>query len=428
MSETTAGRLDDIGEADEDWTTLVERDLSDPVSLSDADLRYLDQRVNWVDGKRVTRISVRPEGATEYRLKPLQYVGVIALPSGRKLQIRPKEPAALFNMLAYVGEIRPRVFETPAKYQSEGRFSDILGELYAATLRRVAQGGIKPTYERVHRTQSKLRGRLDLQKQLQSQGPRPLTFESQYDDLTYDWPLNQGLLRAAELLLPVVRDTSVSGQLFQARQMLRSLGVSETSASAGTLRRAAEQVRLTHEYRRAVEIAELVLNGFRYQNFSRGTFHGASFLLNMEDLFERVTKTAVSNVAQEFDATAKKETTGHLVCGEDGETTIGQELQPDIVLRTEANNEIVSILDAKWVSKTYPKKPHLYQITSYILNSTTKGALLYPNVNDQYAQGYELSDGFALEVIKVDVSVQAYEAFVQTVEDALRPYVRTITS
>lgn len=428
MSETASERLDDIGETDEDWTSLVERSLSDPVTLSDADLRYLDQQVNRVDGERVTRISVRPEGAAEYRLKSLQYVGVIALPSGRKLQIRPKEQAALFNMLAYVGDVRPRVFDTSAKYQSEGRFSDILGELYAATLQRVAQGGIKPTYERIHRTQKKLRGRLDLQKQLQTQGPRPLTFESQYDDLTYDWPLNQGLLLAAELLSSIVRDTSVSGKLFQVRQMFRSLGVSEMSVSAEELHRAAEQVRLTREYRRAVDIAELVINGFRYQSFSRGTFHGASFLLNMEDLFERVTRTAVSNVAQEFDATAEKETTGHLVRGEDGETTIGQELQPDIVLRTEASNEVVSILDAKWVSSSYPRKPHLYQITSYILNSTTKGALLYPNVDDQYAQGYELGDGFALEVLEVDVSARAYKVFVQAVEDAVRPYVQAVTS
>ncbi len=427
MSETTARTLDDVEVADKDWTTLVERDLSEPISLSDTDLQYLNQRINVVNGKRVTRISVRPEGATEYRLKPIQYVGIIALPSGRKLQIRPKEPAALFNMLAYVGDIRPRIFDTPAKYKSEGRFSDILGELYATALQRVAQRGIKPTYERVQRTQRKLRGRLDLQKQLQTQGPRPLTFESQYDDLTYDWLLNQGLLRAADLLSPVVRDNSVSGQLFQVSQMLRSLGVSETSVSAGALNRAAEQVRLTREYQLAVEIAELVLHGFRYQSFSRGKFHGASFLLNMENLFERVTRAAVSNVALEFDATAKKETTGHLVRGEDGETTIGQELQPDIVLRSESSNEIVSILDAKWVSKSHPKKSHLYQITSYILNSTTKGALLYPNVNDQYAQGYDIRDGFALDVIEVDVSIQEYERFVETVEEAVRPYIRSVT-
>lgn len=428
MSETTSGQLDNVSETDEDWTTLVERTPSEPVSLSNADLRYLDQRVNRVNGKTVTRINVRPESATEYRLKPSQYVGVVALPSGQTLQIRPKEPAALFNMLAYVGDIQPSVFDTSAKYRSEGQFSDILGELYAAMLQRVAQGGIKPTYERVHQTQRKLRGRLDLKKQLQTQGPRPLMFESRYDDLTHDWVLNQGLLRAAELLSPVIQDASISGRLFQARQMLRSLGVSETSVSAEGLRRAADQVQLTREYGQTVEIAELILSGFRYQSFSYGTFHGASFLINMEDLFERMTRTAVSNVAREFNATASKETTGHLVRGIDDETTIGQELQPDIVLRTESSDDIVGILDAKWVSNPYPKKPHLYQITSYILNSSTKGALLYPNVDDQYTQEYELGDGFSLEVIEVDVSVHPYEDFVQTVEDAVRAYIRTLTS
>src|SRR5699024_11197198 len=96
-----------------------------------------------------------------------------------------------------------------------------IATLYEAELADVLQRGLLREYREQTGTEQHVRGRLEVHRQLQRQGPQPTQFECRYDELTTDIVLNQAILYATTVLLRLVDDRPIGAALQRHQQTLR---------------------------------------------------------------------------------------------------------------------------------------------------------------------------------------------------------------
>lgn len=89
--------------------------------------------------------------------------------------------------------MRADTFDEEVTITPGERFITAIATLYEAEFRGVIQRGLSQEYREQTGVEDHVRGRLDVQQQLQKQGPQPTKFEYSYDELTRDTVLNQAI-------------------------------------------------------------------------------------------------------------------------------------------------------------------------------------------------------------------------------------------
>ncbi|AAV47207.1 unknown [Haloarcula marismortui ATCC 43049] len=155
-----------------EWETSEER-----VELSPSDEDTLRTEVN-ADKKRLEYQFDR-EGRATFRAR--QFVGVVALPDGPTIQISPKAAGNnLLYLLRYAQNVSPTTIEQQTGLGQGDSFVDALAALFNQELQEILRRGLHSEYQTVSSEEKQLRGRLDVQRQLQRQGPVPTKFECTY--------------------------------------------------------------------------------------------------------------------------------------------------------------------------------------------------------------------------------------------------------
>ncbi|PYZ03045.1 hypothetical protein C8039_12620 [Halogeometricum sp. wsp3] len=117
----------------------------------------------------------------ESNISARQFVGVVALPDGPTIQISPKAAGNnLLYLLRYAQNVSPTTIEQQTGLGQGDSFVDALAALFNQELQEILRRGLHSEYQTVSSEEKQLRGRLDVQRQLQRQGPVPTKFECTY--------------------------------------------------------------------------------------------------------------------------------------------------------------------------------------------------------------------------------------------------------
>jgi 5-methylcytosine-specific restriction enzyme subunit McrC len=405
-----------------DEIQLSEHDEFGPLPedhLTEADERFIESEMG--DGTSPLRITYNREGRAT--IHSSQFVGVVALPSGLSIEIRPKAAGTNFLwLLQYSHGVDPTTVEQQTTIQQGYNFLDALAGLFEAELSEVLHQGLHRQYRRTEAVEDHLRGRLDVQRQLQRQGPFPLAFEVEYDELTEDTVINRGILRATDILAQLTDDERISEDLQRHYQLLQKR-VTPAYVDAAELE-GVQLNRLNDYYADLLNLTKLVLRGLFVEEIRLGSRSSFGLLVNMNHVFERAVERAAREVAAKHDgwtATGQGHLDGLIV----GDHAVN--MRPDFLLRDEAD-EVVLVGDAKW--KTGSRSAgDIYQMAAYQLAHDVPGVIVYPEQGGDRVGQSVIRGEFVLESIELPTAASAdsFEGFATGLETKIEEKTNSIS-
>lgn len=371
LSEAVSAHTGDdggAGDAGNQPIDLDEYDQSAPLDLSDEDKSFLEELT--ADEGPVD-VTYTRDGKS--RVSTSSYIGVAALPSGRRLNVTPKQTVSrLLTLLQYALNVSSTTIGKETSFSSAETFIDAFGALFTAKLRQLLTRGIRREYTRIESVETAVRGRLDVQRQLQRPTPVPTDFAVEYDTLTANTTANQAILAATQVLTRLVEgDTlaaALSRQAAQLRQTVEPAHVTPVEIEA------TETTRLNAYYADLLELSKLVLQRRFFEDLTAGAVTSFGLFINMNTVYEAVVERAVRVGAAQINSDWTVEGQGQLGALIDGPHSVG--MQPDAVVISE-KGYVIAVADAKW--KTGGDNPSdVYQLTSYMLAEGVPGLLVYP--------------------------------------------------
>src|SRR5215211_1297896 len=258
--------------------TITLREYEDQsVALAPEDVTFIMEQLQ---GRITIRRQLRGAG---YVLNPNQFVGVVALPSGRRLESFPKVPVrSLFYMLAVV-------YDLPSPFLPEWSEFDELDEMlefvvahYADLLEGRIAHGLYRTYTEREENLSAVRGRIAVTDDVRHNFVLRHRTYCRFAEFTWDVPENQILRQVAHVVAGWVRKPELRMHL---RRIDRLMGeVAPTNLPASALDGFTYH-RLNDDYQPMHRLCRLFLEGASLSE-AEGAISFRTFLLDMNRLFE----------------------------------------------------------------------------------------------------------------------------------------------
>lgn len=399
--------------------TLGEHQTTEPLKLSDKAIRSIRTEIN----SDQTRIEVIEQRDGTVRLKATAHVGVVSIHDGPTIEIRPKARGAnLLALLQYAYGVEATTIEQPTRLSAGQTFVEAIASLFAAELESTINKGLHRDYRQKSDAEDQLRGRLNVHRQLQRQGPTPTKFECTYDELTADTIVNRGVLYASAILAPLVRDRALSQTLDRQQQLLRrrvSLSIVRPVELDGI-----ELSRLASHYTDLLRLTKLILRSVFLEELRTGTRSSFALLVNMNDVFELAVERAVREaVSDRFGWSVKGQASSQsLVTG--GKRQIS--IQPDVLVR-DGDGRAALVGDAKWKldepgeGTREPSNADIYQIIAYELAHGVPGMLFYPAQQNRVRSEYTVTNLSPLRAVEVPIAVDPNDS--RTLPEAIREVV-----
>lgn len=244
-----------------------------------------------LDALRQARVSVRPidVAAGVWELCPSSYVGVVAC-GELSVVIRPKiQIDRVMFLLSY--SLSPNDWRSsPFGLTPSDDIMDAIIPAFVLRTQEAIRRGLLQGYRIEEESLTTVRGKIRVADQINSRFGLPLPVEAVYDDFTEDIEENRLLKTAINALWRMpMRTESVRRELGALRPAFSSVALG--SYHRGLVPEIA-YTRLNLRYRRAVELARLILGNSILELF-HGETTGASFLMDMNRVFETFLRTAL---------------------------------------------------------------------------------------------------------------------------------------
>ncbi|TYL37374.1 hypothetical protein CV102_17300 [Natronococcus pandeyae] len=384
-------------------------------------------------------LSVSLDSDGRVTVNPGRKIGLVGLPSGRVLEVTPKVEFNLLYYLAYSGRIDESLAQGRDVGISAGdSFVDLVAQLFVSELDRVLRRGLYQEYRTEEDMEEYIRGRFDVTRQITTQGPVATRFACEYDELTYDLPINHVLVTALEKLRPLVSSPDLESDLWQGRERLRQYLDYEPA-----IRIDPSEIVLTRQtnyYERILTLCELILDETYIDNLGAGHREFQSILLSTADLFENIVFRAIERalgpgefrVAGDGDPRGEAETNiGYLLTAASTDDRI-QKLYPDVYVTPRSSDVTVLVGDAKWKDpdSNRPSSSDLYQLTAYQAKVDAPVLLIYPDLDGRLQQKYSYlrdTDETSFDVFEVNTTDAAsYETFEEQLTDEIQSKVTEI--
>lgn len=410
-------------EPPENPVELEEHDESIPFYLSRTDLEFIDRL-----GSNSTPLTVNHTSGETASLSTSSFVGVATLPSGTRIEVTPKRTVSrLLDLLQYAFDVPVNTVEQTTHIEEADMFIDAFGSLFSTELREVLQNGIRRDYKRTREIKPSVRGRLDVQRQIQRPTPVPTDFAVEYDTFTPNTTLNQAVLSATQILTALVSDASIAGELSRQEKQLRQF-VSPEPVTVAELE-TVELTRLNAYYKDLLELCKIVLSRRFFDDLTTGHQASLGLFINMNTIFESVVERAFREAAENVNSEWSAQGQGKIDNLINGPHSVN--MTPDFVVKNESGAILVG--DAKWKTGS-ERSSDIYQITSYMMADQAPGFLVYPEQDREKTTSTISKEGEDLEISSIylptaaDVdSYQDYTAkLVQAAESHLRSTV-TVT-
>ena len=332
------------------------------VHLSDRQARRLEAEV----GDYVSVTPLPDPGM--WSLTAREYVGTLVVDDIRIL-IRPKITSENLFLLLEVGLPEQAWRREDFDYAVNHDLLRSLVSFFARTVETTLARGLFRSYRNRNEDLKAIRGRIDFGRQL-SRARLPMPVACRYGEFTADVIENRGLRAAIRLSL------RVSGvPVTDRRRLMRELAameeVSDAPVSGDDLQRV-HYTRLNDHYRPALGLARLLLDNLTLVD-RRGATTAASFMVNMNDLFERFVTERLRRALQ-----------GRLVLESQGSDYLDMgkkvRVRPDLRFRHPRSGSVTYVADIKYklTADARGRGADYYQLLAYTTAlDLPEGVLIY---------------------------------------------------
>jgi 5-methylcytosine-specific restriction enzyme subunit McrC len=355
-----------------------------------------DQDADFVFREFKGKINIRRDFRTPaYILNPGPNVGVITLPSGRQMEIRPKIPIRnLFYMLAVAFQVPPFRREV-ARLDRLNEILEFVAIFFAELVEERIANGLYRWYVEREENLGVVRGRIYFPEHLRHNFvSRQLTY-CQFDDFTWDIPENQIVRQVVHLLSGWAFRSETTRRLRQLDSELSEVARTQFPSSAIDL---ISYHRLNEDYRRLHHLCRLFLEGASLSE-NVGVFDFRAFLLDMNKLFEEfVCQLLRDRIPKGYGVDLQERI--YL----DGARKI--QMKPDIVISRSARVVLVADCKYKRLEANEFKNHDIYQLLAYCSATAVKrGVLIYPLHLIPAGEDVQiLNSDFSLRQICIDLS------------------------
>lgn len=329
-----------------------------------------DQDIAFISRELIGKIAISRElEGRKYKLNPSQYVGLISLPSGRTIEIRPKIPiSSLFYLVAIAFELPSPFRQELAKLERLDQIFEFIASFFADLVEeRIANGMYRWYVEREENVPA-IRGRINFSEDARRNFISRQRTHCRFDEFTWDIPENQVIRQVVH---------SLSGWRFRHELRLRlaridaELGeVARTTLSSEDVKRF-QYHRMNENYRQVHQLCNLFLQNASLAE-AIGTFSYRAFLLDMNKLFEEFVCQLLRNRAPRRVGIQSQECTFL-----DRDNKI--RMKPDILIRHKGTVVLAADCKYKRLESDEYKNHDVYQILAYcIATNTPQGLLVYP--------------------------------------------------
>ena len=353
-----------------------------------------------LDALQAADIRVTPRGGDRYELRPSSHIGVVTT-GDLAVVVRPKIPMdSVMFVLAYALGI----WDWQRDDATLGVESDVLEAIVPAFVHhaeRAIRRGLRQDYRVEEEALHAVRGRIAFAAQIRRRPGVSLPIEVTYDDFTEDIEENRLLHTAIHLL------SRVSIRSERWRRELRGLRPAFAAVSIGSYRRGGvpevRYHRLNEHYRSAVELARLVIESSSFE-LRHGEVTASSFLLDMNDVFEKFLRVALRNTLGLSDQQWPSQDARRRLTLDEGERI---NLIPDLMWRSPGAGRPVFVGDAKYkrIEPDGFRHGDVYQMLAYCIASDLPSGLLVYTADEHEPHDYVIEHaGKTIEVAALDLS------------------------
>ncbi len=376
-------------------------------------------------------------------LQVRNYVGVITTTDGTQLEILPKTSEKdldddalqqsrnlIWQMLDEVDRVQwIKSTDAVLRTQSEPLHEQLITR-FLLTVQEILKKGIRYDYNQIQAHEKFLKGRLLLSKQINEPPQNQHLFHIEYDVFS----ANRAENRLIHTALEIVNTTSTSAynkklirEFLQYFEHIPLLHPREYSHNFKQWHVGAKDRNMSY-YQPALVWVELILN--RKNPFTqKGSVRGISFLLAMEDLFEKyVTSILKTELSNKY---SLREQGGERKYLAEYEHIGVFQLKPDIVIYEE--DEVTCILDTKWKLldknaqydnekqdfKRGISQSDMYQLYAYAKKYSCENIVLI------YPQWEKFNDDFTFTTHPETFSISAFD--LQNVENSINKLINIIS-
>ena len=333
-----------------------------PVPLSDRRARRLDSEAG-----RYLSVSPHPDPG-KWFLTAREYVGSLVVDDMRIL-IRPKIRLDNLFLLLEVGLPEQAWRKEDFGYATHHDLLRSLVSFFARTVETTLARGLYRSYWDRNEDLKSIRGRIDFGRQL-SRARLPMPVACRYGEFTADVIENRGLRAAIRLSLRVP-GVAVADRRRLMRELVAMEEVSDASLRGDDLQRI-HYSRLNEHYRPALGLARLLLDNLTLVD-RRGATTAASFMVNMNNLFERFVTERLSRALQGR-LVVESQTHDYLDVGKK------VSIRPDLRFRHPSSGSVMYVGDIKYklTADAVGRSADYYQLLAYTTAlDLPEGVLIY---------------------------------------------------
>jgi 5-methylcytosine-specific restriction enzyme subunit McrC len=339
-------------------------------------------------------------------VKFAQHVGVIqvgdltihVLPKiDRQESDKRKWSGVLIDMLRQCGLMNADAPSSSGLRLKTNSILELYFELFIAECETLVHAGLIKKYRSNEGNLYALKGSLKFAQQINKNlvhAERFYTRHTVYDhDHEYNRILYMGLLVLARINTSAILKSKIESLLLKFPEL-------STVKVTPALFERLQYNRKTESYRKAIEIAQLILLNY-HPDIQSGSNHVLALMFNMNDLWER---WVIWQLRKQSPPDIMVKGQSRKVFWETEKSR--KRLKPDILLYKKGEDDPFLIIDTKWKTPDsgYPSDEDLRQIYAYLnLYKCEKGILLYPGKDERVAGTYLDGGELNCEQRKLDI-------------------------
>jgi len=331
--------------------------------LSDEDAKYV---LSQLSPKVAIRRRVQ-DGL--YVLNPNQFVGVVTLPSERRLESHPKVPLRnLFYMLAVAFDLPSPFMDQTAKFERLDEILEFVVSFFAELVEKRIDDGLYRSYVEQENNLAAVRGQIEFAEDLRRNYVMRHRTYCRYEEFSWDIPENQIIRQVLHLL---------GGWGFERELRLRLYGLDAALSEVAPVVLPLSSLdrfqynRFNEDYRQIHQFCRFFLEGASLSEES-GPFDFRTFLIDMDKLFERFV-TEVLRERADIHTAVDAQVSTHL--GHEQKVL----MRPDVIVSEEGTVGLVADCKYKRLEPSEFKNHDIYQMLAYCTATRVqRGLLIYP--------------------------------------------------
>jgi 5-methylcytosine-specific restriction enzyme subunit McrC len=353
-------RTEHVQEAKETELALTDVEAADLEALG----KRLASRTRWwgeeseeieeeVYERSVVRVRRTPAG--KWLVRVIDAVGVVAVP-GLQIVVNPKIPLDHLLLMFRIAKICPRLDEQRIEIEASPNLFDLVARWFLSKAEDLLRLGLLRDYELERDECQSVRGRIEPLNTARLYYSGHLAFDCEYEDFTYNTPLNRLIRAAAQALI----STAVLPRELRSRAMRLSARLEEAEDLRPDDIRTSIDRRTAH-YKEPVLLAKAIIRSLGRMPLAGGHV-GWTFLIRTPETVEEALRLLLSEALHEVSV----DKTGLKIAG----TSLT--LNPDLAFRRPS-----AIGDVKYKLSTGEwNRPDLYQLVAFATGYSVRQAVL----------------------------------------------------